>query len=150
MSGTEELRPGLLAGKTAVITGAGRVIARRFVSEGAKVLVSDFTGEQDDTAAELGSAAVACHADVTREGEIEAMFAEALTAFGRVDASIHVAGNPGGRWGDEITAEEFDAFTQTHLKGMMFCCKHAVRAMLPTSAARSSISRPRPRSITIR
>lgn len=46
MSGTEELRPGLLAGKTAVITGAGRVIARRFVSEGAKVLVSDFTGEQ--------------------------------------------------------------------------------------------------------
>ena len=60
------------------------------------------------------------------------MFAKALAAFGQIDASIHVAGNPGGRWGDEITVEEFDAFIQTHLKGMMFCCKHAVRAMLPT------------------
>ncbi len=128
---------GLLEGRVAVITGAGRgigrVIARRFVSEGAKVLVSDFTGEQDDAAAELGKSAVAFQADVTREEDIEAMFASALTAFGRVDASIHVAGNPGGRWGDEITVEEFDAFIQTHLKGMMFCCKHAVRAMLPTA-----------------
>lgn len=127
---------GMLAGKAVVVTGAGtgigRVIARRFVSEGAKVLVSDFSGEQDDTAAELGTAAVACHADVTCEEDIESMFAKALAVFGRIDASIHVAGNPGGRWADEITVEEFDAYTQTHLKGMMFCCKHAVRAMLPT------------------
>jgi NAD(P)-dependent dehydrogenase (short-subunit alcohol dehydrogenase family) len=126
----------MLSGKAVVVTGAGkgigRVIARRFVSEGAKVLVSDFSGEQDDTAAELGAAAVACHADVTREEDIEAMFARALAAFGRIDASIHVAGNPGGRWTDEITVEEFDAYIQTHLKGMMFCCKHAVRAMLAT------------------
>jgi NAD(P)-dependent dehydrogenase (short-subunit alcohol dehydrogenase family) len=127
---------GLLAGKVAVITGAGkgigRVIARRFVAEGARVLVSDFTGEQDATAAELGKAAIAFQADVTQEAEIEAMFAAALKCFGRVDASIHVAGNPGGRWGDEITEGEFDAYIQTHLKGMMFCCKHAVRAMLPS------------------
>ena len=127
---------GLLSGKAVVVTGAGRgigrVIARRFVSEGAKVLVSDFSGEQEDTAAELGTAVVACHADVTREEDIEAMFAQALAAFGRIDASIHVAGNPGGRWADEITVEEFDAYIQIHLKGMMFCCKHAVRAMLPT------------------
>lgn len=126
---------GILKGKAVVVTGAGkgigRVIARRFVAEGAKVLASDFTGDQDATAAELGHAAIAFQADVTREDEIEAMFAAALKAFGRVDASIHVAGNPGGRWGDEITVEEFDAFAQTHLKGMMFCCKHAVRAMLP-------------------
>ena len=124
---------GMLEGKVAVITGAGkgigRVIAHRFVAEGAKVLVSDFTGDQDATAAELGDAAVAFQADVTREDEIEAMFAAALEAFGQVDASIHAAGNPGGKWGDEITVEEFEAFTQTHLKGMMFCCKHAVRAM---------------------
>lgn len=127
---------GLLEGKVAVITGAGkgigRVIARMFVSEGARVIVSDFTGDQDDVVAEIGASAIACHADVTCEQDIEAMFAKALAAFGRVDVSIHVAGNPGGRWGDEITVEEFDAFIQTHLKGMMFCCKHAVRAMLPT------------------
>jgi NAD(P)-dependent dehydrogenase (short-subunit alcohol dehydrogenase family) len=126
----------MLAGKVAVITGAGkgigRVIARRFVAEGAKVLTCDFSGDQDATAAELGDAAAAFQADVTRENEIEAMFAAANKAFGRVDISINAAGNPGGRWGDEITVEEFEAFTQTHLKGMMFCCKHAVRAMVPT------------------
>ncbi|MCB2073659.1 MAG: SDR family oxidoreductase [Novosphingobium sp.] len=126
---------GMLQGKTAVVTGAGtgigRVIARRFVAEGARVLVSDFSGEQEDTAAELGEAAVAFQADVRHEAEIEEMFAQALEALGRLDISVHVAGNPGGRWGEEITEEEFDAFTQTHLKGMMFCCKHAARAMLP-------------------
>jgi NAD(P)-dependent dehydrogenase (short-subunit alcohol dehydrogenase family) len=127
---------GLLEGKVAVITGAGqgigRTIARLFVAEGARVLVSDITGAQEATAAELGSAAIACHADVTSEADIEAMFARALKAFGRIDASIHVAGNPGGRWGDEITEQEYESITRTHLKGMMFCCKHAVRAMVPT------------------
>jgi len=126
---------GLLRGKTAVITGAGqgigRDIARLFVSEGARVLVSDISGAQDDTAGELGKAAVSSHCDVSREADIEAMFARGLDAFGRIDASIHVAGNPGGRWGDDITEEEFEAITNTHLKGMMFCCKHAARAMVP-------------------
>jgi NAD(P)-dependent dehydrogenase (short-subunit alcohol dehydrogenase family) len=124
----------MLEDKVAVITGAGkgigRVIARLFVNEGAKVLVADFTGDQGAAAAELGDAAVAFQADVTCEDEIEAMFAAALGAFGRIDVSIHVAGNPGGKWSDEITEEEFEAYTQTHLKGMMFCCKHAARAML--------------------
>jgi NAD(P)-dependent dehydrogenase (short-subunit alcohol dehydrogenase family) len=126
---------GLLEGKFAVITGAGRgigrVIARMFVAEGAKVLVSDFTGEEADTAAELGANAAAFKADVTDEAQIAAMFARAMEVYGRIDASIHVAGNPGGKWGGEISVEEFDAYTSVHLKGMMFCCKHAVRAMLP-------------------
>ena len=134
---TQAYQPfGLLKGKTAVITGAGqgigRDIARMFVAEGARVLVSDISGAQDDTAGELGEAALSCHCDVSREADIEAMFARALEAFGRIDASIHVAGNPGGRWGEEITEEEFEAITNTHLKGMMFCCKHAARAMIPT------------------
>lgn len=134
MAGSFHPPIGMLDGKVAVITGAGRgigkVIAQLFVGEGAKVLVADFSGEQDQTAAELGDVAVPFQADVRREEDIEAMFAKAIDAFGRVDASIHVAGNPGGRGGPEITREEFDAFTQIHLGGMMFCCKHAVRAML--------------------
>ncbi|MGE3690004.1 MAG: SDR family NAD(P)-dependent oxidoreductase [Novosphingobium sp.] len=126
---------GLLKGKAAVITGAGqgigRDIARLFVAEGAKVLVSDISGAENQTAAELGEAALAIHCDVSREADIEAMFARAFETFGRIDASIHVAGNPGGRWGEEITEEEFEAITNTHLKGMMFCCKHAACAMAP-------------------
>lgn len=90
-----------LDGKCAVVTGAGQgiglVIARRIIAEGARVPVADFSGEQEETASELGEAAVACYADVTSEADVEAMFAKALSAFDKVDASIHVAGNPGGR-----------------------------------------------------
>lgn len=129
---------GLLKGKTAVITGAGqgigRDIARLFVAEGARVLVSDISGAENETASELGEAALACHADVSSEADIEAMFRRALDAFDSIDASIHVAGNPGGRWGEEITEEEFEAITKVHLKGMMFCCKHAARAMAQTGS----------------
>jgi NAD(P)-dependent dehydrogenase (short-subunit alcohol dehydrogenase family) len=60
------------------------------------------------------------------------MFAAALKAFGRVDASVHVAGNPGGRRSEEVTLEEYEQLTSVHLRGMLFCSKHAIRAMLPT------------------
>jgi NAD(P)-dependent dehydrogenase (short-subunit alcohol dehydrogenase family) len=128
----------LLADKAVVITGAGRgigrVVAQVFVREGAKVLVSDITGEERQTAKALGAAAVPFSADVTREDQIEAMFAEALKTFGRVDASVHVAGNPGGRRGEEVTLEEYEQLTSVHLRGMLFCSKHAVRAMLPNGS----------------
>jgi NAD(P)-dependent dehydrogenase (short-subunit alcohol dehydrogenase family) len=127
---------GMLSGKVAVITGAGRgigrVTAESFVREGAKVLVADITGQQDEVAASLGAAAVACKVDIRDEGQVEAVFARALEAFGRVDCSIHVAGNPGARRGPEITEQEFTDLTDVHLRGTTFCCKHAVRAMVPT------------------
>ena len=124
---------GMLTGKVAVITGAGQGIGRAcadvFVREGAKVLAVDFSGAQNAVAEQLGSSVVPFHADVSKEDEIEAMFAAALKAFGRVDASLHVAGTQGGRQGPEFTAEEYELMTATNLRGVMFCCKHAARAM---------------------
>jgi NAD(P)-dependent dehydrogenase (short-subunit alcohol dehydrogenase family) len=129
----------MLEGKAVVITGAGRgigkVLAHTFVREGAKVLVSDVTGEEQQTAEELGSSASAFQADVTREDQIEAMFAMAVKKFGRVDASVHVAGNPGGRRGQEVTVEEFEQLISVHLRGMFFCTKHAIRAMTGAGGA---------------
>lgn len=125
---------GLLAGKAVVITGAGsgigKVTARLCVHEGARVLAADISGGENVTATETG--AVAFHVDVTQEDQIEAMFAAAVKAFGRVDAAMHVAGNPGGRRGAEVTMDEYEEITSVHLKGMLFCTKHAIRAMLPT------------------
>jgi NAD(P)-dependent dehydrogenase (short-subunit alcohol dehydrogenase family) len=75
---------GLLEGKVAVITGAGvadgigATCAAVFVKEGAKVLAADISGGQDATAAALGPSVEAIRADVTREEDIEAMFARAL------------------------------------------------------------------------
>jgi NAD(P)-dependent dehydrogenase (short-subunit alcohol dehydrogenase family) len=125
---------GLLKDKVAVITGAGRgigrVTAKLFAREGAQVLVADISGEERGTAEEIGAAAVPFNVDVTQEDRIEAMFAAAREAFGRVDVSVHVAGNPGGRRGAEVTLEEYQQLTSVHMLGMMLCTKHAVRAML--------------------
>jgi NAD(P)-dependent dehydrogenase (short-subunit alcohol dehydrogenase family) len=124
---------GILEGKVAVITGAGQGIGRAcvdvFLREGARVLAVDFSGAQEKVAADCGPNVVPFHADVSKEDEIEAMYAAAMDAFGRVDASIQVAGTQGGRTGPEFTAEEYDLMTATNLRGVMFCIKHAARAM---------------------
>lgn len=128
---------GMLAGKVAVITGAGQGIGRAcadvFVREGARVLAVDFSGNQEKVAKELGPNVVPYHADVSREDEIAAMFAAAIDAFGRVDASLHVAGTQAGRNGTlDFTLEEYELMTATNLRGVMFCSQYAAKAMVPT------------------
>jgi NAD(P)-dependent dehydrogenase (short-subunit alcohol dehydrogenase family) len=122
---------GLLQDKIAVVTGAGAgigsVTAGLFVSEGAQVLLADISGGQEAVAADLGEAARPFQVDLTQEDQIEAMFAYAAKAFGRVDILVNVAGNPGGRRGEEITVEEYDSITSVHVKGTMFTNKHAAR-----------------------
>ncbi|MFF3372260.1 SDR family NAD(P)-dependent oxidoreductase [Streptomyces sp. NPDC002680] len=127
----------LLDGKVAVITGVGAaetigaVTAAVFVQEGAQVVCADISGAQKDTAVALGPAAAPFQVDITREEEVEAMFAHAVEVFGRVDILVNVAGNPGGRRGDEITVEEYQSLTSVHLLGTALTNKHAVRAMTP-------------------
>lgn len=127
---------GMLAGKMVVVTGAGQGIGRACVEvclrEGAKVLAVDFSGKQMEVAAALGPAVIPCHADVSKEHEIEAMFRTAIEAFGRIDASIHVAGTQGGRNGQlGFTAQDYELMTATNLRGMMFCTQYAAQAMIP-------------------
>lgn len=127
---------GELDGRVALITGAGsgmaRACARVFVREGAKVLAVDISGREKETADELGSAVVPFHADVTDESEVEAAFAAALDAFGRVDAALNVAGIGGAQPLADITLDDYDRIMAVDLKGVMLGTKHAIRAMLPT------------------
>jgi NAD(P)-dependent dehydrogenase (short-subunit alcohol dehydrogenase family) len=124
----------LLEDKATIITGAGRglgkAMAQVFAREGAKVLAVDITGAQEAVARELGPAVVPFHADVGREDEIEAMFRFALETFGRVDAVVNNAATLMGLR-PEVTAEEYEEGTAVNLRGLMFCCKHAIRAMVP-------------------
>lgn len=131
---SDQAPTGLLRGKVAVITGVGmgigKACAQLFVREGAQVLGVDFSGAQRETAAQLGPAMIPFHADVGNEDEIAAMFAAALHHFGRVDASLHVAGTQDSRKPEE-TVEEFERMIAVNLRGTLLCTKHAVRAMLP-------------------
>ena len=127
---------GLLDGKVAVITGAGSGMAkastRVFAREGAKVLAADISGAEVDTASEVGEGVVPFHADVTVEADVEAMFAEAVEQFGRVDVVCNVAGIGSATSIEDVTMETYDQMMDVDLRGVLLGMKHGVRCMLGT------------------
>jgi NAD(P)-dependent dehydrogenase (short-subunit alcohol dehydrogenase family) len=126
---------GELDDKVAVITGAGSGMARAaaavFVREGASVLAADISGSEEETAAALGEAAVAFRVDVTDEPRVEAMFAAAMEAFGRVDAVLNVAGVAGAQPMADVTLDDYERIMAVDLRGVMLGTKHGIRAMVP-------------------
>lgn len=88
-----------LDGKISIVTGSGgaggigEAIARRFVAEGAKVMVCDIVLEKaEETAHALGDNAVAWQCDVTRSDQVEAMVMEAVRRFRRLDIMVNNVG----------------------------------------------------------
>lgn len=135
---------GLLEGKVAVITGAGQGIGRAcvdvFVAEGARVAAIDFSGKQEEVAARLGPDVLPIHADVSKEDEVAAAYAMALAHFGRIDASIQVAGTQAGREKEEFDLEEYELMTAANLRGVLLCAKYAARAMAGTGGSIASFT----------
>jgi NAD(P)-dependent dehydrogenase (short-subunit alcohol dehydrogenase family) len=125
-----------LENRVAVITGAGSGMARAstriFVREGAQVLAADVSGREEETAAELGDAVVPFRCDVTKEDQVEAMFAAALEAFGRVDAVLNVAGIGAAAPLAEVTMDEYDRLMDVDLRGVLLGTKHGIKTMLAT------------------
>jgi NAD(P)-dependent dehydrogenase (short-subunit alcohol dehydrogenase family) len=75
---------------------------------------------------------VAFHADVSKEEDVEAMFAAAVDAFGRVDAVLNVAGIGGAGRMEDVTVDEYHRIMSVNLLGVMLGTKHAIRTMVPT------------------
>jgi 3alpha(or 20beta)-hydroxysteroid dehydrogenase len=87
---------GRLDGKVAIVTGGargtGEATARRFVQEGARVVLADvldLPGQK--VAAELGSAALNAHLDVTSEADWQACLERTVSQFGRLDVLVNNA-----------------------------------------------------------
>ncbi len=126
--------------RVAVITGGasglGEATARRFASEGARVVIADVQRERGEAvAAELGEAARFHPTDVTRESEIAAAIDLAVGRWGRLDCMFANAGVVGAIGPiDETPAEEYDATMAILLRGTFLCMKHAARAMKPRRA----------------
>jgi NAD(P)-dependent dehydrogenase (short-subunit alcohol dehydrogenase family) len=125
---------GELDGKVAVITGAGsgmgRAATQVFAREGAQVLAVDITGREEETVAALGDSVRPCRTDVTDEAQVEAMFAAAVEAFGKVDAVLNVAGVAGAQPLAEVTMDEYDRIMDIDLRGVLLGTKHGIRTML--------------------
>jgi 3-oxoacyl-[acyl-carrier protein] reductase len=126
---------GRLAGKVAIVTGAasgfGAGIARRFVGEGARVVIADLNeaGAQS-LAGELGAAAKAVRTDVSRDADVAAL-ARAATAFGgRVDIVVNNAGvGQLPKPLESVDEAEFDRLLQVNVKSVYLTARHVVPAM---------------------
>jgi NAD(P)-dependent dehydrogenase (short-subunit alcohol dehydrogenase family) len=127
---------GLLEGKIAAITGAGsgmgKACAMIFAREGAQVVISDISGAQEQTRAEIGGDAVAMHCDISDEKQVAALVDLAVEKFGRLDAMLNVGGIGSGALLEFLEEKDFDRMLNINLKGMFFGAKHAVRAMKQT------------------
>lgn len=126
---------GRLAGKVALITGAGggigRAIARRFVADGARVVVSDISGAEEEAAAELGEAALAVNLDIQDRGAVFQMVETCVKHFGRIDIACNNAG--GGAPPapiHEIRADDWDRTFAINARGYLYVIQAAIPHML--------------------
>ena len=125
---------GVLEGKVAVITGAGRGIGRGeallFAEEGARVVVNDLGGEWDGTGADAraasqvvqeiqagGAEAVPHFEDVSEPAGAESLIQLALDTWGRLDVVVNNAGILRDRMIFNMSIEEWDAVIKVHLRG---------------------------------
>ncbi|MEO6093426.1 MAG: SDR family oxidoreductase [Novosphingobium sp.] len=128
---------GRLEGKSAIITGAGsgmgKAMAELFAAEGARLVLADISGKQDEVAAALGRDAVPVHCDVSSEDDIQAMIATAEERFGRLDVLCNNAGF-GGPMAPlhEQTVETWDKVHATNIRGAFLGIKYGVISMLKT------------------
>lgn len=133
---------GLLKGRTAVITaaagaGIGGATARRFLEEGARVLISDaHTRRLKEHEAGLGRefpgavAAVPC--DVTDETQVRALFEAAVREHGKLDIVVNNAGLGGTSDLVDMTDEQWSRVLDVTLNGTFRCTRAALRAMRDT------------------
>jgi NAD(P)-dependent dehydrogenase (short-subunit alcohol dehydrogenase family) len=126
-----------LAGRVAIITGAGRGIGREhallFAREGAKVVVNDLGGNPDGTGADrspaqqvvdeittAGGEAVANYDDVSDWEGAQRLIRQAVETFGDLHVLVNNAGILRDRMLTNMSEEEWDAIMRVHLRGH-FC-----------------------------
>jgi NAD(P)-dependent dehydrogenase (short-subunit alcohol dehydrogenase family) len=125
---------GMLDGKVAVISGAGRGIGRGeallFAREGARVVVNDLGGEWDGTGSDPrpasqvveeiqagGGEATAHFEDVSEQAGADSLVRLALDSWGRLDAVVNNAGILRDRMVFNMATEDWDAVIKVHLRG---------------------------------
>jgi NAD(P)-dependent dehydrogenase (short-subunit alcohol dehydrogenase family) len=133
---------GLLDGRVAIITGAGRGIGREhallFAAEGAKVVVNDLGGNLDGSASEgtpaeqvvaeikaMGGEAVANHDDITDWEGGQRLTNTAIETFGDLHVLVNNAGILRDRVLVNLSEDDWDSVIKVHLKGHFVPTRHA-------------------------
>ncbi|HUE37444.1 MAG TPA: glucose 1-dehydrogenase [Candidatus Acidoferrum sp.] len=138
-----------LAGKVAVVTGAskgiGASIARQLAAEGAAVVVNYASSKSgaDQVVSEItrnGGRAVAVQADVSKKAEIDRLFAETKTAFGRLDILVNNAGIYEFAPLEQVTEDHFHRQFNLNVLGLVLATQEAVKQFGPDGGSVINVS----------
>ncbi|KAI1500864.1 tetrahydroxynaphthalene reductase [Biscogniauxia marginata] len=125
-----------LAGKVALITGAGRGIGRGIALElgkrGASIVVNYGRSSSSADAVvgelgKLGSKSVALQADISNPKEVEALFEKAMAHFGHIDYVISNSGMEVWCEETEVTPELFDQVFNLNCRGQFFVAQQGLK-----------------------
>jgi len=127
-----------LAGKVALVTGAGRgigrAIAEAFATEGAAVaLASRSRADLAEVAGEIRKRqgrALAIPTDVTQDSAVEALVDQTLSELGRLDVLVTSAGTAAFGAVADSKPGDWDAMLTLNLRAVMVCCRAVLPAML--------------------
>ena len=130
-----------LANKIAIVTGAaqgiGLATALKFAREGASVVLCDVKPAAVDTAvaavaavAVAGAVCIGQVVDVTDRVQVDAMVANTIARFGRVDVLVNNAGITKDARLQKMTLEQFDAVIDVNLRGVFHCSQAVADAMV--------------------
>ena len=133
-----------LAGKVAVVTGAGqglgKWIALALAEAGAAVLVNALhreTAEKTSAAIkEMGRRSTFMAADVSDVAAVEAMMARAERELGGLDILVNNAGVNVHKPAIDVTSEDFARIVEVNEKGVFFCSQAAAKRMIPKGAGK--------------
>lgn len=125
-----------LDGQVAIVTGAssgiGAAVATALAAAGARTVVN-FRSQADRAAAvvarieAVGGEAVAIGADVSQPDQVDRLFAEAATRFGRLDVLVANSGIQRDAPFRTMTPEDWQRVIDVNLTGQFLCCQAAVR-----------------------
>jgi len=124
-----------LANKVAVVTGGGSgfgaAICRRFVEEGARIVLVDCAPDRaEPLARQLGASAIFYRADVADANDARGMIDLAVERFGRLDILVNNAGAPQAPQSFiETTEHEWDRLFAVNAKAIFLAARHAVPIM---------------------
>ena len=129
-----------VAGKVALVSGGARGLgeaqAKLLAAEGAKVVIGDVLEEEgrkvEAEINELGGEAFFMPLDVTKTDDWNAIIAETVSRFGKLDVLVNNAGI-GGRGGlEDMTEEEWDEVMAVNAKGVFLGTKLAMPELMKT------------------
>src|ERR1700744_2555599 len=128
-----------LQGQAALVTGAdsgiGKSVALQLAKTGAKVIINqvdanEVAKETVDEIVAAGGEAYAIHADISKEDEVQAMFAEMYQQYGTIDILVNNAGLQKDSKFVDMTLDQWNTVIGINLTGQFLCAREAAREFI--------------------